>query len=154
MQQAGLAGVPEQNLSIKLEIDTNPPAAAVREKTIVNRHWLLAIQHHDLPSLMAGKLHVLLVRGYPKGRDWYDLVWYRARRPPVAPNLSLLQNALDQTEGKVSVEAGDWAQVLRDRLRTLDCRALVADVEPFLERPEEASLLEEENILSVLGTVS
>ena len=50
-------------------------------------------------SLLAGKLHAAITRRYVKGRDWYDLMWYLSQRPPPAPNLTLLQNALDQTQG-------------------------------------------------------
>lgn len=150
MQAAGLAGLPEQNLSIKLEIDTRPPPGEVSERSIITRHRLLALHHYDLPSLMAGKLHALLTRTYPKGRDWYDLVWYRGQRPPVEPNLVLLQNALNQTQGRGACDAGQWKRALRDRIEDLDDRQLVADVQPFLEHPEEAELLLTEHVLSVL----
>ncbi|MFO7821977.1 MAG: nucleotidyl transferase AbiEii/AbiGii toxin family protein [Lentisphaeria bacterium] len=150
MHEAGLAGVPQQNLSIKLEIDTLPPPGHVSERSIITRHRLLALHHYDLPSLMSGKLHALLTRKYPKGRDWYDLVWYRGRRPPVAPNLVLLQNALNQTEEEGACEAANWKHTLRDRIENLDDRQLVADVQPFLEHPEEAELLRTEHVLSVL----
>ena len=31
-------------------------------------------------------------------RWWHDLVWYLSQRPPLQPNLTLLQHALDQTK--------------------------------------------------------
>ncbi len=151
MYEAGLAGVPQQNLSIKLEIDTDPPSGHVAERSIITRHRLLAIQHYDLPSLMAGKLHALLTRKYPKGRDWYDLVWYRAQRPPVEPNLILLQNALKQTQGESGYDAAtNWQLRLRHRIEALDDHKLIAEIQPFLEHPEEARLLRNEHILSIL----
>jgi predicted nucleotidyltransferase component of viral defense system len=150
LKDAGLAATPEQNLSIKLEIDSVPPAGAVSETGIVNRHALLSLRYYDLPSLMAGKVHASLTRKYPKGRDWYDLVWYRAKRPPIEPNLEQLQNALDQTQGAGVVNATDWKSALKDRVRSLDCNALVDDVGSFLENPNESSLLTEDNICSVL----
>ncbi len=61
------------------------------------REYLLALQLYDRPSLMAGKIHALITREYPKGRDWYDLLWYRGQRPAMAPNVTQLQNALDQS---------------------------------------------------------
>lgn len=100
LKEVGLAGVPEQKLSIKFEIDSNPPCGGVSEVGIINRHAMFALRYYDLPSLMAGKIHALITRKYAKGRDWYDLVWYRARRPAVEPNLEFLQNALDQRQGK------------------------------------------------------
>jgi hypothetical protein len=34
---------------------------------------MLNLQHHDRPSLLAGKLHAILQRSWPKGRDLFDL---------------------------------------------------------------------------------
>src|SRR5690606_29399586 len=108
LKEAGLAALPAQKLSIKLEIDTRPPAGAKTETRIVNRFFLMGIRHHDLPCLMAGKIRALLTRGYPKGRDWYDLLWYRTRNPPVEPNLPFLNASLEQgTEGE-GIKASNW----------------------------------------------
>ena len=144
LKAAGLSGMPDQKLSIKLEIDTRPPAGAVTASDIVNRHRVFVLRHHDLPSLMAGKIHALLVRAYPKGRDWYDALWYRAQRPPVEPNLVLLQNALDQTEGRGSHDARRWCEAVQRRLEKIDTLILRDDVAPFLENPEEAQWMEHE----------
>ena len=151
LEEAGLSGHREQKLSIKIEIDTRPPAGAAMQRTVITRHFTFVIRHHDLPSLMAGKLHALLTRGYPKGRDWFDLVWYRSRRPPVEPNLPLLQHALDQTQGADRYRAADWRVLLRTRLADLDAAALARDVAPFLERPADAALLERVNLEAVLA---
>jgi hypothetical protein len=150
LKEAGLAALPGQKLSIKLEIDTRPPAGAVRERSIITRHRVLAVQYYDLASLMAGKVHALLTRPYPKGRDWYDLLWYRGLRPPAEPNLVQLQNALAQSQGAGSREARNWKSALAAAVGRLPCAKLREDVRPFLERPEEAALLELENIRAVL----
>ena len=151
LAEAGLSGHARQNLSVKVEIDIRPPAGAATQRTLVTRHFTFVISHYDLPSLMAGKLHALLTRGYPKGRDWYDLIWYRSRRPPLEPNPQLLQNALDQTQGVGRYRADDWRDLLSARLADLDTRELARDVQPFLERREDASLLDRANLESVLG---
>ena len=150
LAEAGLSGHREQKLSIKVEIDTRPPAGAAMQRSVITRHFIFVIRHHDLPSLMAGKLHALLTRGYPKGRDWFDLVWYRSRRPPVEPNLQLLQHALDQTQGADRYRAADWLGLLRARLAELDVAALARDVVPFLERPADSALMERINLEAVL----
>lgn len=150
LHDIGLATMPEQKLSIKMEIDTRPPKGAADLRTVVNRHMVFAIRHHDLPSLMAGKIHALVTRSYVKGRDWYDLLWYRGQRPPVEPNLTLLQNALAQTEGQNTFDAGDWRSYLVDKLHLLDQKKLLEDVGAFLERPQEADLLTVENFRAVL----
>jgi len=151
LKEAGLAAMADQNLSIKLEIDTNPPAGAVSKTGIVNRHAILSLRYYDLPSLLAGKIHALITRQYAKGRDWYDLLWYRAMRPPVAPNIEQLQNALDQSHGPGAFDARDWRSEIVRRIRAIDCALLVDDVRNFLERPEDSSLLTEDNICSVLA---
>ncbi len=150
LKEVGLAAMPQQNLSIKLEIDTCPPGGAVLQRSLVTRHRLLALQHYDLASLMAGKIHALMTRGYPKGRDWYDLAWYRGHRPPLEPNLVQLQNALNQTQGKDAPSAQDWRIHLLSRLEMIDTQALRNDIAPFLEHPKEADLLNRQNLQAML----
>jgi hypothetical protein len=150
LQEAGIAAQRDQNLSVKIEIDTRPPAGANCRRELVTRHVSFAVQHHDLPSLMTGKTHALITRKWSKGRDWYDLMWYRSHRPPVSPNIVLLQNALNQTEGVGVMDAEAWPQLVAGQLKRLDMREVSADVRPFLERPQDADLLSVENILSVL----
>ena len=151
LAEAGLSGHAQQNLSVKLEIDTRPPAGAAIQRTLVTRHFTLVVSHYDLASLMAGKLHAPFTRGYAKGRDWFDLIWYRSRRPPTEPNMALLQHALDKTQGVGRYRAADWRTLLRERLAALDMPLLARDVQPFLERSADAALLERVNLEAILG---
>jgi len=150
LNEAGLSDRVEQKLSIKLELDTRPPTGAVLNRQLVNRHMIFVLRHHDIASLMAGKVHALITRPYAKGRDWYDLAWYRARRPPVEPNLTLLQNALDQTAGASVMRADRWKEYVRERLESLSDEELGRDAAPFLERSRDAEMLTLENLRSVL----
>jgi len=150
LKETGLAAMAGQNLSIKLEIDSQTPAGAENVSTVINRHLMFALQHHLLSSLMAGKVHALLARKYSKGRDWYDLLWYLSQRPPTAPNLDLLQNALNQTQGDGVFHSADWRELLLDKLQELDFSKLLQDVEPFLERPKDAKLMTASNFRSLL----
>lgn len=150
LRDAGLAARPEQKLSIKLEIDTRPPGGAEVARTVLRRHLTFVVCHYAIGSLMAGKVHALWVRPYPKGRDWFDLIWYRAHRPPVEPNLRMLQNALDQTAGPGRYKASQWRARLRGKLGVLDVQELVRDVTPFLERPADRSLLSAGSLASAL----
>ena len=150
LHEIGLSAMPEQKLSIKLEIDTRPPEGAAWQRKVVNRHMVFVIGHHQLSSLMAGKIHALCTRPYVKGRDWYDLLWYRSRRPPVEPNLVLLQNALIQTEGDDAFDASEWVQQVLNRLEQVAQEQLINDVGAFLERPQNAELLTLENLRAVL----
>ncbi len=150
LHDAGLSPMADENLAIKVEVDTRPPGGGRCERRIVTRHLSFLLQYHDQPSLMAGKLHALLTRRYAKGRDWYDLIWYLSQRPAVAPNLALLQNALDQTQGADRVDARRWMEEVRSRLLVMDMKALLEDVGPFLERPQDATLITRENLLGLL----
>ncbi|MEI6210338.1 MAG: nucleotidyl transferase AbiEii/AbiGii toxin family protein [bacterium] len=151
LHDAGLSAMPTEKLAIKLEIDTRSPAGARCERQIVTRYVTFLVQHYDLPSLLAGKLHAAITRKYAKGRDWYDLMWYLSQRPPVAPNLPLLQAALDQTQGAGRRDALTWKQLVQARLTALDMRTVSEDVSPFLERPQDAALLTRDNLAALLG---
>ncbi len=151
LYEAGLSPHRTEKLSVKIEIDTHPPAGATTRTTLINRHFLLALHHYDLPSLMAGKLHALFSRPYTKGRDLYDLLWYLTRPDRVDPNIPLLQNALAQTGWNgPRVTAGNWREVIADKVLQLDFARIAEDVEPFLERPEDRALLTCEIVLSAL----
>ncbi len=71
----------DQAVKIKLEVDTNPPLDFETQNVIRLTPRPFSINAFTLPSLYAGKMHAILCRAWssrPKGRDWYDLVWYIA----------------------------------------------------------------------------
>jgi predicted nucleotidyltransferase component of viral defense system len=150
LKETGLAAMPQQKLSIKLEIDTRPPEGAVTRNQVIERHRMFAVKCYDLPSLMAGKMHALITRRHCKGRDWYDFIWYQAQRPQPEPNLVLLQNALDQTEGQGAFESGNWKNLVLNKIANLDVTKVREDVRPFLEEPKEAALITRENLESLV----
>jgi hypothetical protein len=151
LHEMGLSGHREDALSVKLEVDTRPPPGAVTETTVVRRHLVLRLQHQDRASLLAGKLHAILQRPWPKGRDFYDLVWYLSDRAWPAPNLVLLNAALAQTgwSGPSLTEA-TWVGAVRNRLHSVKWDALAADVGPLLESPEDRALLTRETVTRLL----
>ena len=151
LHELGLSGHREEALSVKIEVDARPPSGATLETTVVRRHLLLRIQHHDRASLLAGKLHAILQRPYPKGRDFYDLIWYLSDQAWPPPNLILLNNALAQT-GWTSAPLSEtsWVAAVRARLRLVRWEALAADVRPLLESAEDRALLTRETITSLL----
>ena len=151
LHELGLSGHREEALSVKLEVDARPPAGAGLETTIVRRHVLLRIQHHDRASLLAGKLHAILQRPYPKGRDFYDLIWYLSDRAWPPPNLVLLNNALAQTGWRSAPLAEkNWVTAVRARLRSVQWEVLAADVRPLLESAEDRALVTRETITNLL----
>jgi predicted nucleotidyltransferase component of viral defense system len=99
----------DETLAVKIEVDTNPPAGATLTTSLMRRHVLLNLQHHDRASLLAGKLHAVLQHPHLKGRDLYDLVWYLGDREWPAPNLELLNNLLKQTDWRgTTLTAENW----------------------------------------------
>jgi len=155
LYEMGLSAQRTQALSVKIEVDTNPPSGAGLESTIVRSHLTLRLQHHDRASLLAGKLHAILQRPYLKGRDIYDLLWYLSDPQWPDPNLDLLNNALQQTgwsAGQVTPE--NWPDMVRHRLQGLRWNQVVGDVRPFLEPSFDVTLLTLDNVLRVLDQVS
>lgn len=137
--------------SVKIEVDTNPPAGAVLATTLTRRHVLLHLQHHDRGSLLAGKLHAILSRPYTKGRDVFDLAWYLSDPDWPTPNLTMLDNALRQTGWtEPSPSEANWREMVRKRLQALAWDRVVADVRPFLEPAADLSLLTRENVMRLL----
>lgn len=123
---------PAQTLAIKFEVDAHPPAGANESVSPVTGERVFKVRHYDLPSLFAGKLHAILFRGFTKGRDLYDFLWYVGRRTPV--NLVLLRNAIEQTEGgEHPIERATLQALLTRRFKSIDLKKARADVAPFLE---------------------
>jgi len=151
LHELGLSPHAGEALSVKLEVDTRPPAGAGLAVTLIRRHVTLRIQHHDRASLLAGKLHAVLQRPYTKGRDWYDLFWYLSDPDWPAPNLVLLNNALRQSGWSLGdLDGNTWRAAVRQRVQDMDWRAVVSDLRPFLAAGVPPELLTRENLLSLL----
>jgi len=151
LYELGLSPHRDEVLAVKLEVDTNPPAGAGLATTVVRRHVILRLQHHDRASLLAGKLHAILQRPYLKGRDLYDLLWYLSAPDWPAPNLTLLNNALAQTGWPgPALDEASWRAAVAARLHSADWVQVVADVRPFLEPGVHAALLTWDNLAQVL----
>jgi hypothetical protein len=155
LYELGLSPHQGEVLAVKIEVDTDPPSGATLATTVVRRHVMLQLQHHDRTSLFAGKLHAILQRPYTKGRDLYDLLWYLSDPDWPAPNLTLLNNALQQT-GWSSAHLTDqnWRAVLVDRLHVLEWQRVAEDVRPLLEPNASAKMLTLENLERVLAPLN
>jgi len=118
----------------------------------------IIVAHHDSafstadPSLalFAGKMHAVLCRGWgnrPKGRDWYDLVWYVSKG--VELDLRHLRARLRQSckampgDGSEIPEIIDDKAVdrlLRERIASLDINAARQDVSRFIADKTELDI--------------
>jgi hypothetical protein len=138
-------------LAVKVELDTNPPKGGTTTTTIIRRNMLLNLFHHDRQSLFAGKLHAILSRKYTKGRDIYDLFWYLSAPGWPEPNLTYLNNALQQTKWTgPKVTNHNWVSILIERLQTTDWSNVAEDVRPFIEQVSDLALLTKKNVLNLL----
>jgi len=88
---------PNEALSIKIEVDTNPPKGATLEIDLVRRLIPLRLQHHDRASLLAGKAARHLQREYAKGRDALRPDVVLTTRNGQSRNLVLFGERVDQT---------------------------------------------------------
>jgi hypothetical protein len=132
----------EQKLTIKLEIDTNPPLGSKSEIKFLDFPLASQIEIQDLSSNFSGKTHALLCRKYVKGRDWYDFLWYVSRE--VVPNFVFLSNAIDQQGPWASQDIDitpKWLiQTLESKIHQMDWKNVIEDVSPFLNTQERKSL--------------
>ena len=131
-----------KKIKVKIELDTNPPTGSNSEIKYCDFPIDFSIRSHDLPSLMAGKLHALLCRTFLKGRDWYDLSWYVAQG--IKPNLFFLQNSLNQTgpwkDSEIEVNA-DWLKKnMLLKVNSVDWKDARKDVFRFLKKDKQQSL--------------
>jgi predicted nucleotidyltransferase component of viral defense system len=149
----GLAGGKEQKFSVHLEIDINPPSGWKEERTIVNIHHPVLIRHYDLPSAFAGKLAAVLLRPYSKGRDIFDLFWFRSRWPSLGPNLVLLNNALKQQGLRFKPLREDtWISTVRRKIKALDWKSVKDDVIPFLESEDDLTAFSRDALLTLYAS--
>ena len=152
LHELGISPHKSEVFSIKLEVDTNPPAGAVTATTLSRRFVTVNLMHYDKASLLAGKLHAILSRPWAKGRDLYDLAWYLAERSWPEPNLTLLNAALKQTgwTGPV-INQRNWRKEFLKRLSDLDWEKARSDVNPFLENERDLSLVTKDTISHLLS---
>lgn len=152
-----------QAVKIKLEVDTEPPGHFSTESIIRLSPRPFSITAMTPPSLYAGKMHALLCRSWtsrPKGRDWYDLVWYIAHN--VTLDLAHLEARLRQSckwlesSGLSLPETLDSATVtelLKKRIEKLDIAKAKQDVRPFIRDARELDLWSQEFFQEIIKQI-
>jgi predicted nucleotidyltransferase component of viral defense system len=155
LYELNLSAHRDEVLAVKIEVDTEPPKDAELETSLIRRHVLLNLQHHDKASLLAGKLHAILQRPYPKGRDIYDLTWYLGDRNWPNPNTKMLNNALAQTDWTgPTLTVTNWRSITLARIESFSWDQLISDVQPFLQVQQEIDLLTKDNLIKLLRSRS
>jgi predicted nucleotidyltransferase component of viral defense system len=132
-----------QVIRIKLEIDINPPDGSLFESSYLTYPYPFSILVQDLPSLFATKCHAILCRKYEKGRDWFDFLWYVARKTPI--NYLLLKKALFQSGPykDLPIPFGkQWlVNELEQKMNSIGWKNAREDIENFL-LPEDRKLVQ------------
>jgi len=129
-------------VKIKFEVDTQPPLDFESEKKTLLVPSPFTVNTMALPSLFAGKMHAVLCRNWsnrPKGRDWYDLVWYISHGYKLDIkhlDARLQQNCGWQKDQNMTVPKEideDYIfQSLKARIEKLDISAAKRDIEVFI----------------------
>lgn len=131
-----------RKLTIKLEIDSNPPLGADTEIKYLDFPSPFGVRTKNLRSSFAGKLHALLCRNYIKGRDWYDFIWYVSRKTDI--NFLLLENALKQNgpwkNKAIKVDANWLVDAMNAKINEIDWKKAAEDIAPFIRSSEQISL--------------
>ncbi len=144
---------PDEQLQIKLEVDTDPPEGVGYEI----KYQLLPVPYHvrifTLPSLFAGKVHAMLCRGWQsrvKGRDFYDYIWYLSKGVPL--NLQHLANRMKQS-GHLKIDDMLTDAILLERMierfDKVDFEQARRDVRPFIRNPESIDIWSKEFFVAV-----
>ncbi len=130
-----------ENLKIKIDVDTNPPLGATYEirEPLTPFLYPYSATIFDFSSLLAGKISALLSRGWKnrvKGRDFYDYIFLLSIDNKV--NLLHLENRLVKSNYISSISSFD-IDVLKDllnkRFSEIDFTQALNEVFPFLINP-------------------
>ncbi len=149
--ELGLSVHANEKLSIKIDLDTNPPSGGMCETTVVRHYVPVNLFHYDKSSLFSGKINALLSRPYTKGRDIYDLIWFISEIKTCLPNFVFLNNALRQSGWRGDELSQDnWRSILLNKLNSLNWKHALNDVEPFLERKEDKELISRDIVAKLL----
>ena len=124
----------EKRLKVKIEVDIDPPPKFSTEMKPVSSPRTFWARSYTLPDLFAGKVSAALFRKWKhriKGRDWYDVAWYIAKRVPL-DLAHLVERAKESApEADVSTPKKVIA-AFNARIDSIDFENARMDVEPYV----------------------
>ena len=142
-----------KNLKIKLEVDINPSMGA----TYDDKYKLLPSPHqiklYDKESLLAGKIHTILCRGWNnrvKGRDLYDYIFFLAS--DTKANIELLKNKLIESNYIMEndkFDINELKKILINKFEKIDYTKAVEDVKPFIKNIDNLNLWSKEFFIEI-----
>lgn len=128
-------------ITIKLEIDTEPPLNFDSEQKLLLQPLAFFSSCMTLPCLFAGKMHALLFRNWHnrvKGRDWYDFAWYIRKGTPL--NFSHFCTRVSQFNSISALSIPQFKELLFNKIQSLNLESAKADVTPFVADPHELDI--------------
>lgn len=143
----------DKSIKIKIEVDTRPPMKFQTEQKLLLQPQAFMTRCFTLPDLYAGKMHVLVYRGWKnrvKGRDWYDFVWYVSNNIPL--DFNHLAERISEFNGEC-ISRESFLIKLKERLATADINQVKNDVLPFIRNPKELDLWSNDFFLQVADMI-
>lgn len=147
-----------KDLKIKFEVDINPPSGATYE----DKYKLLPSPHqiklYDKESLLAGKIHAILCRGWKtrtKGRDLYDYIFFLAN--DIKVNLELLKNKLIESNyinEKDNLDINKVKELLINKFNEIDFNDAKEDVKPFIKNIESLNIWNKEFFIDITNNLN
>jgi len=131
-------------IKVKIELDTNPPEGFDTETKYILQPFPFSVSTFAPSDLFAGKMHAVLCRAWKnrvKGRDWFDMIWFVARKIPV--HLNHLEARMRQTGHYKSTKTltdEQFKSLLTDRINCLDIKKAQDDIYPFIKDPDQIAV--------------
>ena len=124
----------EKRLKVKIEVDIDPPPKFSTEMCVLNEPRSCIVRAYTLPDLFAGKVSAALFRKWKrriKGRDWYDVAWYIAKRVPL--DLAHLVERAKESAPEADVSTPEKViAAFNARIDSIDFENARVDVEPYV----------------------
>ncbi len=156
-----------QLLKIKFEVDTQPPLNFEEEQKLHLHPTPFMIRTMLPSSLFAGKIHAVLCRGWqnrPKGRDWYDMVWYVQRNHHVdlkhlASRLTQSCKALADANIPIPNTIEEYSQeiilkLLQNRIEVLDVELAKKDIQRFIYDQNELNIWNKDFFTAIVNQIN
>ena len=132
----------EKRLKVKIEVDIDPPPKFSTEMKTATSPRTFWVRSYTLPDLLAGKVSAALFRKWKrriKGRDWYDVAWYIARRVPL--DMAHLVERAKESAPEADVSTPEKVIAAFDaRIDAIDFANARADVEPYVMDKSELDI--------------
>jgi len=133
LQEFGFNVSKDEKVLVKFEIDFNPLKNIKTEtKFIDSYNERFPLLSNTLSTIFAQKVLAITFRPYQKGRDFYDLVWFLARKD-IEPNYEILKEKGLKIENRKEL-----VSYLQEQAEKTDLKQAVKDVERFLFYPQQA----------------